>query len=271
MFRLVKKGDFSYYKVDSFEATGLVSHMFTTKSGGVSEGDYCSMNFRFNCSDLRENVLKNFEIAATELGTSSAKMVLTNQVHETNVVCVDSSDCGNGILFENKFQSADALICAAPGVVISAFYADCVPVLLLDKKGKAIASVHSGWRGTVGDITGCAIDKMINKYQSAPEDILVAIGPAIGVCHYEVSFDVADAFLKRYSDAVVIKRDGGFYVDMRKAITESVEKRGVPYENITVSDICTYCNSDTLFSHRATGGRRGNMGAFIMLNGEKNV
>lgn len=263
MFRLVEKGNLRYYTVDEFSDTGLVKHLFTTKAGGVSSGIYESLNFRINCDDSRKNILANFDIAAKELGTKKEKFVLTNQVHEDNIVNVDESDCGNGIMYENKFKSADGLITATPGVVISTFYADCVPVMLLDTKEKVIATVHSGWRGTVAEISKKAVTKMIDDYNCKAENIIAAIGPSIGECHYEVNDDVADAFRCKFSDRVISRGEHKYHVNMQRAIKISLKNCGV--ENIIKADLCTYCNSDTMFSHRATQGRRGNMAGFIVL------
>ncbi len=265
MFKLVKNGSLLYYTVEEFDRTGLVNHCFTTKDGGVSEGIYKSMNLRFHSDDTHENVMENFRIIANEMGTDIDSLVLSNQVHEAVIQNVTGKDRGNGILSENKWESADGLITNVCGVALTVFFADCVPVLFLDKKERVICAVHSGWRGTVGKITSRAIDKMVNEYNSKPENILTAIGPSIGVCHYEVSDDVAFSFAEAFSDEVLEKHGDKYHVNMQLANEMQMIQMGIPKENITQSGICTYCEHETLFSHRYTSGKRGNMAAVIKL------
>lgn len=266
MFRLIKKDKLEYYTIDAFEKTGLVRHCFSTKRGGVSDGVYTSMNLRFNCDDKRENVEKNFEILCGGIGIDVKNAVLSNQVHEDKIVSVGKKDCGNGLFFENKFLSADGLITDEPEVALITFYADCVPVFFLDKKKRVIASVHSGWRGTVARIAGKAVDKFRNDYHSRPEDILVGIGPSIRKCHFEVGEDVAEIFRKEFGEDTVTSEAKKPHVDMQKAVVKTLSESGILNENITDSGICTYCNSDLLFSHRKTMGKRGNLAAVISLN-----
>ena len=116
MFKLNRKNGVSYYTITSFEETGLVKHGFSTREGGVSDGCYSSMNFRFHCDDTCENVLKNFEIMADTLGMDYNKLVLSKQVHEDVIHTVTEDDFGNGIVLENKFDSVDALITDKKGI-----------------------------------------------------------------------------------------------------------------------------------------------------------
>lgn len=134
MFKLNRKNGVSYYTITSFEETGLVKHGFSTREGGVSDGCYSSMNFRFHCDDTRENVLKNFEIMADTLGMDYNKLVLSKQVHEDVIHTVTEDDFGNGIVRENKFESVDALITDKKGIPMVTLFADCVPLFFLDKK-----------------------------------------------------------------------------------------------------------------------------------------
>ena len=142
MFELVKYNDLEFYKISDFDG---VRHCFTTKRGGVSTGIYESMNLRLHSEDKRENVMRNFEIICGGIGINPESLILSNQVHEDNIVNVTRADCGNGLYSPNKFKSADGLITDDPEAALVTFYADCVPVLLYDKKKKVIASVHSGW------------------------------------------------------------------------------------------------------------------------------
>ncbi len=268
MFKLNHKGSIAYYTISSFEETGLVNHCISTREGGVSEGCYSSMNLRFNCDDTGENVLENFRRIADAAGMDSRRLVLSKQVHEDVIHTVEDSDIGNGIVFENKFESADGLITDKPGVGLVTLYADCVPLMFLDKRNAVIATSHSGWKGTVRRIGEKTVKKMISDYGSRPEDILCAIGPSIQVGHFEVGDDVAQIFIDEFGADTAVRYGDRYHVDMQSAIIKQITETGVPKANIDNCGICTYCRSELLFSHRKTNGRRGNFGAFIELRGD---
>lgn len=265
MFKLNRKNGVSYYTITSFGETGLVRHGFSTREGGVSEGCYSSMNFRFNCDDPRENVLKNFEIMADTLDMDYTRLVLSKQVHEDVVHTATEEDCGNGILTENKFTSVDALITNEKRIPLVTLFADCVPLFFLDKKQKVAALAHSGWKGTVKRIGQKTVEKMKKDYGSRTEDILTAIGPSIQECHFEVGDDVAQIFAEEFGADTTVRHGGKYHVNMQKAIEKQFLESGILPENIDNCGICTYCRSDLLFSHRKTNGKRGNLGAFIEL------
>lgn len=265
MFKLNKKGNVAYYTISSFEETGMVRHGFSTRMGGVSEGCYSSMNFRFNCDDKRENVLKNFEIFSDEIGIDYRNIVLSKQVHEDVVHTAVRADMGNGIVRENEFSSADALITAERKIPIVTLFADCTPVFFLDKKQGVIALAHSGWRGTVKRIAQKTVKKMVSDYNSNPADILTAIGPSIQIDNFEVGDEVAEIFINEFGEETVKKYGDRYHVSMQAAIALQLKEAGITPEHIDDCGICTYSNADMLFSHRKTNGRRGNMGAFMEL------
>ncbi len=268
MFKLNYKGGAAYYTVPLFEETGLVSHCISTREGGVSEGCYSSMNLRFNCDDSPENVRENFRRVAGIIGVDYNMMVLSKQVHDDVIRAVGEADCGNGIVTENRFTSADGLITDRPGVCLITLYADCVPLIFLDRKRRVIASSHSGWKGTVKRIGAKTVRRMISDYGSDPADIVCAIGPSIQLDHFEVGDDVARIFIDSFGADTAVKYGGRYHVDMQRAIVKQLTDEGIPSGNIDNCGICTYCNSELLFSHRKTNGRRGNFGAFIALRGD---
>lgn len=265
MFELKKKGNVVYYIISSFEETGLVRHGFSTRLGGVSSGCYSSMNLRFNCDDNSENILKNYQLISETIGIDYRNLVLSKQIHEDVIKEVSFSDCGNGIIYPNKFQSADALITANSGVPLVTTYADCVPLFFLDKRQGVIALAHSGWRGTVKRIGQKTIRMLKEKYSSRACDILTAIGPSIQVDHFEVGDDIAEIFIKEFGEYTTVKYGKKHHINMQAAIRAQFEEEGILPENIDDCGICTFCNSDLLFSHRKTNGKRGNMGAFLEL------
>lgn len=264
-FTLNKKGNVQYYTIDSFTRTGLVKHCFSTRMGGVSEGIYKSMNLKLDSDDKTENVRRNFQIICDTIDVDYKNLVFSNQVHDDKIYVVSDKDKGKGITRESDIKSVDALICSCTEVPITTAYADCVPLFFLDVKEKAIALAHSGWRGTVKRIGQKTIAAMQNEFGSKPENILAAIGPSIGVCHFEVGDDVAEVFIKEFGERTVEKYSDRYHVNMQKAICMQFIDSGIPQKNITCSDICTYCNSDLLFSHRATGGKRGGLAAIMQL------
>ena len=265
MFKLNRKNGVSYYTITSFEETGLVRHGFSTREGGVSKGCYSSMNLRFHCDDTHENVLTNYKIIADTLGIDYKRLVLSKQVHEDVIHTVTEDDIGNGIVIENKFESVDALITDKKDIPIVTLFADCVPLFFLDKRQGVIALAHSGWKGTVKRIGQKTVEKMKKDYGSRVEDILAAIGPSIQECHFEVGDDVAEIFIKEFGSGTAVKYGERYHVNMQRAIEKQFIESGIPRENIDNCGICTYCNSDLLFSHRKTNGKRGNLGAFIEL------
>ncbi len=186
-------------------------------------------------------------------------------MHEDNVIDVTEADAGNGILYENKFKSADALITNIRHLPIAVFSADCVPVLLLDAKAGVIAAAHSGWRGTVRGIVGKTAGRMIQKYGCDPENIIAAIGPSIQEDCFEVGDDVAEIFMRKFGAETVVKYGERRHVSMQRAIVGQLTELGIPHGNIDDCGICTACNTDIFYSHRKMGNERGNQGAFIEL------
>jgi copper oxidase (laccase) domain-containing protein len=148
-----------FYKNEILEHTGLVNHAFSTRIGGVSEGAYSSLNLGVNSKDEKQNVLSNFQLFSEAIGIQTEKMVLSNQVHDDKIRIVTKADCGKGVLLDLDIKGIDALITAESGVALATFYADCTPVLIVDLQKKVIASVHSGWRGT---LLNCAKDRFKN-------------------------------------------------------------------------------------------------------------
>lgn len=250
-------------------------HLFSTRIGGVSQGDLGSMNLSYTRGDVKENVDENFRRIAGVLGCSMDDFVLTHQTHTTNVRVVKEEDKGKGITKIRDYEDVDGLVTNIPGIVLSTFYADCVPLYFVDPVKKAIGLSHSGWRGTVNKMGKVTVDKMRAEYGSAPKDIIAVIGPSICVDCYEVSMDVAEEFLKAFAGAetltkiVRVKNEEKAMLDLWQANYAVLLEAGITKEHISMPDICTSCNKEFLFSHRASNGKRGNLGAFLMLNDRK--
>lgn len=259
-----------YLTFPSLEKTGIVSHLFSTRIGGASEGIYASMNLSYTRGDRKEAVDENFRRIAMVMGREISDFVLSDQTHTTNIRKVTEEDRGKGIVGKKDYCDVDGLITNERHIVLATFYADCVPLFLVDKKHRAIGLSHSGWKGTAGRMGACTLRAMKEAYGTEPEDVEVGIGPSICRDCYEVGEDVADVFAAEFSGEIqkdiLIKKEGGKYqLDLWKANEYIFRTAGVPGEQISVTDICTCCNPDYLFSHRASQGKRGNLGAFLCL------
>lgn len=256
-------------KYPLLEQTGIVEHCFTTRIGGVSKGIYESLNLSFTRGDEDAAVRENFRRLAGAMKTDVSKFVFTDQTHTTNVRRVTAEDAGKGIVKERDYTDIDGLITNEPGLVLSTFYADCVPLYFVDPVHRAIGMSHSGWKGTVGKMGAVTITAMKREFGTEAKDLVCAIGPSICQDCYEVSEDVADAFKEAFpghADEILLdKKNGKYQLDLWRANEIVLTEAGVLKENIAVTNICTCCNPDLLFSHRASHGKRGNLGAFIYL------
>lgn len=253
--------------------TEAVCHGISTREGGVSEGIYRSMNLSFSRGDKPECVMENYRRIAKTIGVSVENMVFSAQTHTTNVKIVTAEDAGKGVLREKDYTDVDGLITNVPGLCLVTFYADCVPLLFVDPMKRVVATSHSGWRGTVGKIGKVTVEKMEQEFGCRPEDIYAAIGPSICYDCYEVSEDVIDQFKEQFEETdwnrLFYKKENGKYQLNLWAANEIILKEvGIISEHLAVTNLCTCCNSEYLFSHRASQGKRGNLAAFIALKEE---
>ncbi|MBR7071336.1 MAG: peptidoglycan editing factor PgeF [Clostridia bacterium] len=262
-----EQGDLTYITFPKLTQCGAVRHIFSTRHGGVSEGQFATMNLSFRNGDDRQKVRRNYEILCAAAGISTDHLVLTRQTHTANIQTVTAADCGTGYS-KPDFSDIDGLITAEPNVALVTQFADCTPVLLCDPVKKVIANVHAGWRGTVQNIGGIAVERMVAEFGCRREDILAAIGPCVGVCCYEVDDPVYEAFVPlgiETGRVLTATRNGHYQLDLKLANRLLLEKSGVLSENIDVSDFCTCCLAEDFHSHRATAGKRGNLAAIIEL------
>lgn len=266
-----RAGEVEYLTFPLLEQTGIVRHLFSTRFGGVSEGIYSSMNLSYTRGDEKAAVDENFRRIAGVLGCRLEDMVCSDQTHTVNLRVVAKPDGGKGILQPKDYHDIDGLLTDEPGLVLATFYADCVPLYFVDTRNRAVALAHSGWRGTVARMGRCVTEKMREVYGTRPEDLTAAIGPSICQECYEVSEDVAEAFLQEFKgfgqaeQILKSKGDGKYQLDLWRANEIILQEAGIPAGQIQVTDLCTFHNSDYLFSHRASQGKRGNLGAFLGL------
>lgn len=263
-------GNVPYLSFPLLEETGLVVHGFPTRLGGVSTGPYATMNFSFTRGDDPEHVKKNYRRMADAIGADPARLVLSFQTHTTNVRRVTEADAGKGIFKERDYRDVDGLITDVPGITLATFYADCVPLYFLDPVRRAVGLSHSGWRGTAARMGRATLQAMAREFGTKPEDVLCCVGPSICRDCFEVGAEVAEAFQEsfdpsRWTDLFDRKENGKYQLDLWKANEIILLEAGVKPEHIQVTDLCTRCNPDYLFSHRFHGEKRGNMAAFLGL------
>ena len=279
-----------YLTFPSLERTGIVRHLITTRFGGVSEGEFSTMNFSFSRGDSEEHVRENYQRISRVLGCNTEDMVASQQTHTTNIRQVTENDRGKGVTRPLDYQNVDGLMTNESGLALVTFFADCVPLLFVDPVHHAIGSAHSGWRGTAAKMGQHMVTALGDTFGTRPEDLQAAIGPSICQACYEVSEDVAEQFVDLDKEAELLKQEilvkriyrsgleggiprvvcpgaskGKYQLDLWLANLLILLQAGIPLQQIAVTDICTMHNSRRLFSHRASGGRRGNMAAFLML------
>lgn len=252
-----------------YEPLPYIRHGFSTRLGGVSKGEWESMNLSFQRGDKPENVIENYHRICAKLQVDPRNLVFTDQVHDTKVHVATKKDCQENDLKNKKLTGIDALITNELDVVLCTSYADCVPLYFVDQKKRAIGLAHSGWRGTVGKIGAKTIDAMKREYGTDPKDVIAVIGPSICQECYEVSLDVAEAFFEAFGnitlDFIGQTKKEKFQLDLWHANELILLEAGLQQEHIFSSQICTCCNYKWLFSHRASHGRRGNLAAFLSL------
>lgn len=252
----------------------FVSLAFSTRFGGVSRKEYLSsLNFGWDRGDDEENVRENYKKMCHALGADYRKLVLSDQVHDVKVEYVDERYAADEKIVK-KLDKVDGMVTDRKGLTLATSYADCVPLFFVDKKKKVIGSSHSGWRGTVARIGEKTIKKLNECFGSSPEDIICIIGPSICQSCYEVSEDVALEFVKEFGEdkcnarKIVMKKQrtkDKYLLNLWEANKIQFLEAGISESNIHMSGICTCCNPDILYSHRASKGKRGNLNGFIML------
>ena len=270
IFEERKIGEVEYLTYPLLEKTGMITHGFSTRLGGVSEGVCCTMNLSFARGDKEEAVQENFRRMAEVLGVNVEDIVFSKQTHTTNVRVVTEEDRGKGIVRPIDYTDVDGLITNVPGICLATFYADCVPLFFVDPVHRAIGLSHSGWRGTVGKIGKATVEMMQKEYGTDPSDVIAAVGPSICQDCYEVSEDVIEQFRasfdKKYWEVLFSSKENGKYLlNLWKANEIVFGEAGIQKEHMAITNLCTCCNPDVLFSHRASHGKRGNLGAFMAI------
>jgi YfiH family protein len=225
-----------------------------------------ALSLALHTGEALDEIVANRQKIISELDLAEKTyFVVAEQTHSDNITVITQTGTKGWEALENAVSESDALVTALPNVMLAILTADCVPILLYDRKRKAVAAVHAGWKGTRSEIVLQTVRKMIEVYGSDPADILAGIAPSIGVCCYEVGEEVAEHF----SDIPdVLRRKGKKYMlDLPAVNHYQLLEAGIPEPNIELSGVCTACEVDSFFSYRK---EQGCSGRFMSLIGIRN-
>jgi YfiH family protein len=275
-WRLRKTRGLQILELAPFRKLPWLVHGFSTRPGGVSplESEKV-LNLGFMEWDTSENVLENRRLLQSALGAGDLELIPLKQIH-SDVIRIFRDSAADPC-------KGDASATNRPGLLLGIQTADCVPILIVDPKKHAVAAVHAGWRGTLARITQKAVGRMQLEFGTKPADLVAAIGPSIGPCCYEVAADFVTKFTAQFADAadyfdeprsgeepnplqwLNMKPPGhqpppkNVHLDLRKANRSQLVSVGLLAKNIYVSDLCTSCHTDLLFSHRREGPLSGRL------------
>ena len=263
----IKENGVGLLTFKAWENIPYLTHCFSTRIGGVSEEEFAAMNLGFNRGDSDENVKENFRLIAQAANIPVENITAGAQDHHTNVRRVTMKNAGTGIWKPKDMESVDGLVTDEPNLPLLIYAADCVPLYFYDPIHHAIGLSHAGWRGTVNGMAKATVEKMQEEFDTRPEDLLAAIGPSIAKECFEVDAPCAEEFLALPDSDKFVTDDGNgkFHADLWACNRAFLLGAGVLPEHITTGGVCTMCNSDLLFSHRVTRGKRGSNAGFLML------
>lgn len=267
---LNEKDGLLYITFPKLAAQKDVIHGCSTRIGGVSEGIFSSMNLSFTRGDNSEHVRENYRRIGKAIGIDETKLVFSDQVHKTTIHVATKEDMGKGIVKPRELKEIDGLVTNEPGIPMVTFYADCVPLLFYDPVEHVAGMAHSGWKGTVAKIGEKMVQKMNKLYGTKPENIITAIGPSICKDCYEISEDVALEFERAFPREQVevfleLGENHKYQLDLWKVNEYILTGAGIKRDNLDITNLCTCCNKELLFSHRGSKGKRGNLGVFMCL------
>jgi polyphenol oxidase len=279
-------------QVEAWAPFSWLLNGFSTRIGGVTtvycpEGDRKELNLGFTASDSKQNVIENRRLFINRVlqdhGSEKASLPLVTlqQIHSALVHRVDHTNAG-----ETAVLKGDGLMTNCAGILLGIQTADCIPVLIADRKRKAVAAFHAGWRGTLKRIVQNGVGRMRLEFGSRPKDLVAAIGPGIGQCCYQVGEEVLHEFISQFAyaddlfceipDSDPIKEKypllfltarapghsklgPSLHLDLVEANRRQLMDAGLNDESIYVSGECTSCAPDRFFSYRASHGFTGRM------------
>jgi YfiH family protein len=280
---LRSSGNLKILELDAFKKLPGLIYGFSTSPGGVSDLDGQKvLNLSLTEWDTRENILTNRKKFQTALGAAKFPLVALKQIHSAVIWPFASAP--------KEPCKGDASLTKTPGLLLAVQTADCVPILLVDPKKRAVAAIHAGWRGTLARILEKTVGEFVANFHSNPSDLLAAIGPSIGPCCYEVGAELVIQFTSQFADAADYfdePRSGeepnplqwlnmmppghqpppkSVHLDLPKANRSQLLAAGLRENNIFSSGLCTACHPSLFFSYRKQGRRSGRLLSAIAIS-----
>lgn len=258
--------DLEYWQAPNLAEMDGVIHAFTTRKGGVSAPPYATLNMGFHTGDEAAAVAANRRRFLEALGIPLENVIGAEQVHGGGVARVGKGERGRGARDrESAIAGVDALVTADPGSLLLLCFADCLPVFLVDRRRRAVALAHAGWRGSVAGVSEATVAEL-GRLGVEASDLVAALGPCIKPCCYEVSPELARRFAARFGEEAVGRTGWGApSIDLAEANRLSLLRLGIPEASIFVEQACTACRTDLYYSHRFEGGTTGRMAAVLAL------
>jgi YfiH family protein len=265
-FELRRRGEVSFVVSKSLEKAGF-RNAFSTRFGGVSPLPKDSLSLGNLRQDERANVIENRQRFLEALDAFDWKLITARQIHSADVIDVPSD-----AIDSHEPATGDALVTTASQALLAVQTADCLPILLADTRTGTMAAVHAGWRGTLQGIVARTVEVMQQRHDTSPADLVVALGPAIGQCCFEVGSEVVELFETRYAyahDCFVIPREGAkAHLDLNAVNRRQLTDCGVRAEAITDTQLCTMCRNDLFFSYRKEKGAEKPVGRLMGVIGK---
>ncbi|HSW35059.1 MAG TPA: peptidoglycan editing factor PgeF, partial [Candidatus Limnocylindrales bacterium] len=266
-FQLYRKGDLAYLQAPLLSDSCLVDHAFSTRLGGCSSGAMSWLNTAFHTGDQVKHVLENRRRFMDSFGYDYKGMVSCIQVHGTDMAVFNNSHRGEGAQPDTGQQTCDALITEEPGLVLSAYAADCMLIYVVSTRKPLIALAHAGWRGTLGNIGGKVVRYLQQRYLIEPDQLLVALSPAICAQCYQVDETVAAQFRAAGWDNPTCltpgSAEGAYHLDLALINSQQLLQAGIRPRNLAYNHWCTACNPELFYSYRLGKGITGRMIGFL--------
>ena len=267
-FNLNEKEGLYYLEPSLFAKERKIKAGFSARKGGVSEGNYASLNLAVHTGDDSSSVLENRRRFLSVWGLSPRGIIAGNQVHGTTVHRVKESDFAGNSRTGTIIPACDALISNTDNVTLAAFSADCLLIYIFNRDKKVISLIHAGWRGILYGIIGKVAGILKKDYLCYHESSIAAVSPGICFDCFEVGEEVAGKFHKEgWQDAACLRQGpaGTYFINLTEIACRQLNSAGLQRNRVDVSGLCTSCMPDLFYSYRRDGEKTGRMMAFMSL------
>lgn len=260
-----KQGNITFLTPSNLLQEHSILVAFTSRRGGVSRAPYDCLNLAFQTGDKSTNIVENRRRLCQALNLNLISLTTAQQIHSNSVAIVTEDEAGCGAFdYQTALSKTDALITNLPGVPLALFYADCLPIAIVDSKKRAVGIIHAGWKGSLEGIAVEAILSLKRTYESQESDLLVFMGPSIGRCCYEIGNRITQEFQDKFPSSLS-QIDGRWHLDLKRINYEQLICSGIPAENIYWTIACTSCQDALFFSHRRAKEKTGRQAGLVAL------